>query len=143
MQSKKRDMKTYSILIKGTGPCGTGEKNSSADLLTLALAQNLKEAGHQVTHASIVTEDDTLLLHGELSVHPEPPEEKKGGGSVKRKGAGASSKPADKPTGTAALPSSEGSEEGQGSETGGGLPGSGAEPGITTNPETNLAGGPA
>jgi hypothetical protein len=107
MQSTKANMKTYSILIKGTGPCGTGENNSSADLLAQTLAQTLRETGHQVTHASISTPDGTLLLHGELTVHPEPPEEKKGGGAKKKGAAAQPSKAEIASNAQAPLPASE------------------------------------
>jgi hypothetical protein len=103
-------MKPYSILIKGTGPCGTGDKNSSGDLLAQSLAQSLKEAGHDVTHASIEIDGEALLLHGQMVTHPEPPKEKKGGAPEKKKGAAPTPpKPASAPTGPAQTP--EGKDE--------------------------------
>lgn len=136
MQTKKTKMKsTYSILITGTGPCGTGEKSSSADLLAQSLAQSLRENGHQVEHASIQTPDQTLLLHGELKSHPLPPEEKKGGGGQKKKGAAALPKPPDRPEESVGAPSASGEKEAEES-----LQESGADDvGAPPNTETNLA----
>lgn len=89
MQTTKHNMKNYSILIKGNGPCGTGEATISADLLTQTLAQSLRDAGHDVTHASIIINDEALIIHGSMTTHPEPPEEKKGGAAPKKKGGAA------------------------------------------------------
>jgi hypothetical protein len=143
-------MKPYSILIKGTGPCGTGNKNSSGDLMAQSLAQSLREAGHDVTHASIVMDGETLLLHGAMTTHPEPPEEKekKGGAPQKKKGAAPlAPKPENPPNGGGQGPTPEGKEGDEGNEQGpepqGDLLGDNQTGQTTGESQTTLAGDPA
>lgn len=76
-------MNKYSILITGTGPLGTGDAATSADLLAAKLATTLREAGHQIDHASIEGPQGTSLLIGALTKHPDPKKTEGGGGPAK------------------------------------------------------------
>jgi hypothetical protein len=52
-------------------------------LLAAKLATTLREAGHQIEHASIEGPQGTSLLVGALTKHPEPKKTEGGGGPAK------------------------------------------------------------
>lgn len=73
--SKGTNTMNYSILIKGEGPVGTGEEDTSADLLAGDLVNLLQAGGHAVEHASLESEGGlVLLLQGSVTKHPEAPD---------------------------------------------------------------------
>lgn len=62
-------MKSYSILIHGTGACGEGTADC-ADMAFQELLQKLQASGHQVTSASMVIDGSVLPIIGAAQPHP-------------------------------------------------------------------------
>lgn len=62
-------MKHYSILIKGTGPCGEGDENS-ADIRLLDLMKSLQNSGHNLTCVSLQADGIMLPILGVAEEHP-------------------------------------------------------------------------
>ena len=62
-------MKQYSILIKGTGPCGEGDENS-ADMRLLELMKSLQNSGHNLTSVSIQADGIMIPILGGAIEHP-------------------------------------------------------------------------
>ncbi len=62
-------MSDYSILIRGSGPCGTGDE-SSADLRVLDFMKKLQESGHTFSAVSLQVDGVMLPILGGVSEHP-------------------------------------------------------------------------
>lgn len=68
-KTKHTDMKDYSILIKGSGPCGTGNEES-ADILLLELMKSLQNSGHKLGSVSIQADGIMTIILGGAEEHP-------------------------------------------------------------------------
>lgn len=68
-KNKHTDMKDYSILIKGSGPCGTGNEES-ADILLLELMKSLQNSGHKLGSVSIQADGILTIILGGAEEHP-------------------------------------------------------------------------
>ncbi len=67
--SPQTDMKPYSILIHGSGPCGEGSEQS-ADIALNGLLQHLQTAGHKFESVSMVIDGGAVPIIGALKEHP-------------------------------------------------------------------------
>ena len=62
-------MKSYSLLIHGSGTCGEGTPDS-ADIALQKLLEQLTGTGHNLTSASIIIDGNAVSIIGSLQPHP-------------------------------------------------------------------------